>query len=93
MTVRFHRNPDGEPHIHDHGVSEAEVVEALGRPLLQAAGRDESTILIGRTVAGRVLKIIFADARDGDGIFVITAYDLPAKQARALRRRLRRKRP
>lgn len=80
MDVRFHTNPDGEPHIYDHDVAEEEVLEALARPLERISGRDESTILIGRTVAGRVLKIIFADARDSQGIFVITAFDLPAKQ-------------
>ena len=92
MNVRFHINPDGESHIHDHGVGEGEVLEALAHPLEQIVGRDDSTILIGRTKAGRVLKIIYTDARDGDGIFVITAFDLPAKQWRALRRRLNRRR-
>lgn len=91
MLVRFNSNPDGTPHIHDHGVSEAEVHEALEWPLIQASGGDKSTILIGRTAAGRVLKLIFAESRGEDGIFVITAYDLPPKQLRALRRRLKRK--
>jgi hypothetical protein len=68
------------------------VLEALAAPLEQISGSDESTILIGRTAGGRVLKVRFADARDGDGIFVITAFDLPPKQLRALRRRLKRKR-
>jgi hypothetical protein len=92
LKVRFHTNPDGEPHIHDHGVSENEVSEAMMRPLEQMSGRDQSTILIGRTIGGRVLKIIFTDAREGEGIFVVTAFDLPPKQLRALRRRVRGKR-
>ncbi len=92
MRIRFHADPDGEPHIHDHGVAESEVREALQCPLEEISGRDESTILIGRTSAGRVLRIIFVDARDGNGIFVITAYPLPPKQLRALRRRLKRRR-
>ena len=92
MTIRFHTNPDGEPHVHDHGVDEEEVLQALSQPLEQIAGRDDSTILIGRTTAGRVLKVIFTDARDGDGIFIITAFDLPPKQLKALRRRLKRRR-
>ena len=90
--MRFHTNPDGQPHIHDHGVWENEVLEAMARPLEQTSGRDQSTILIGRTIAGRVIKIIFTDARDGEGIFVVTAFELPPKQLRALRRRLRGKR-
>lgn len=92
MRVRFHTSPDGEPHIHAHGVAEDEVLEALARPLEQISGRDDSTIVIGRTVGGRVLKIIFADTHDAEGIFVITAFDLPDKQRRALRRRLKRRR-
>lgn len=91
MRLRFHANPDGEPHIHDHGVEEWEVHEALQHRLEQVPGRDNSTIFIGRTVGGRVLRIIFSEARDGDGIFVVTAYDLPAKQFRTLRKRLKRR--
>jgi hypothetical protein len=91
VNVRFHTNPDGEPHVRDHGVAEQEVLEALARPLEQIAGGDESTILIGRTAGGQVLKVIFTDALDGDGIFVVTAFDLPPKQLRALRRRSKRR--
>jgi hypothetical protein len=92
VNVRFHLDPDGEPHIYAHNIREAEVIEALARPLEQIAGRDDSVIVIGRTRSGRILRIIYADAADGDGIFVITAYDLPAKQQQALRRRLKQRR-
>jgi hypothetical protein len=61
VEVRFHTNPDGEPHIHDHGVAEAEVREALGQPIIQTAGRNASHVLLVRTSAGRILKIVFAD--------------------------------
>jgi hypothetical protein len=91
VRLRFHRNDGGEPHIHDHGVEEWEVREALQRRLEQVAGRENSTVFIGRTVGGRVLRIVFTEARDGDGIFVVTAYDLPAKQLRTLRKRLKRR--
>jgi hypothetical protein len=89
MRIRYHINPDGEPHIYDHGVFEAEVREALERPLFKMSGRGDSTLWFGSTRAGRILKIVFTDARDGD---VITAYELPPKQQRALRRLLKRKR-
>lgn len=92
MNIRFHTDLDGEPHIHGHNVSEAEVIEVLDRPLERIAGRDSSFITIGRTRAGRILTVIDTLARDGDGIFVITAYDLPVKQVRALNRRLKRRR-
>jgi hypothetical protein len=68
------------------------VIEAVARPLERIAGRDESVVLIGRTRGGRILKVIYAPARDGDGIFVITAFDLPPKQVRALNRRSKRRR-
>lgn len=41
---------------------------------------------------GRYLKVIYSQDDDGEGIFVITAYDLPRRQLRALQRRLRRRR-
>jgi hypothetical protein len=95
LNVRFHTDPDGGAHIHGHKVAEFEVIEALDRPLERTTGRDDSFVAIGRTRSGRVRKIIYALARRGEGIFVITAYDLPAKQWRALQRRLkqRRRRP
>jgi len=92
MRVRFHTDPDGEPHISAHHVETDEVLEALDRIMERTPGRDESFIAIGRTRSGRVLKVIYAIADDGDGIFVITAFDLPPKQQRALQRRLRRRR-
>jgi len=91
MKVRFHLDPDGEPHIHSHGVSEEEVIEAMENRLEEFPGSKGSMVLIGRTRAGRVLRVIYAPSRDGDGIFVITAYDLPPKQYRALLHRLRRR--
>jgi hypothetical protein len=92
MNIRFNIDPDGEPHIHAHNVTAAEVREVLARPLERTAGRENTTIVIGRTRGGRVLRVIHAPSRDGNGIFIITAYDLPPKQMRAAHRRLRRKR-
>ena len=92
MNARFHANSDGEPHIHDHSVSEEEVFDVLERPLERVAGRDDSFVTIGRTRGGRILKVIGVPARDEDGILVITAFDLPARQVRALYRRMSRRR-
>lgn len=90
--LRFYIDPDsGEPHIFEHGVSEAEVGEVLNRPQETLRGRKESSVAHGRTKAGRYLKVIFSPDDDGESIFVITAFDLPAKQIAALKRRLRRK--
>jgi hypothetical protein len=91
MNVRFNTDADGQLHIHAHHVDVSEVLEVLARPIEQAPGRADSTVVIGRTRAGRLLKVIHAPSRDGNGIFVVTAYDLPAKQLRALNRRRRRR--
>jgi len=91
MKIRFNIDHDGQPHIHAHGVSESEVREVLDRPLERTAGKADTSVVIGRTRGGRVLKVIVAPSRDGNGIFVVTAYDLPARQLRALNRRLKRK--
>ena len=93
MRIRFHTDLSGDPHIYNHNVRESEVEEALLRRIETIKGRDESFTAIGLTRSGRTLKIVYAEARDGDGIFVITAYDLPEKQRRALSRRQRRRRP
>lgn len=93
MDLRFYIDPDtGEPHIHAHHVTESEVGEVLDKPLEEIRGRGGSVVAIGRTRAGRHLRVIYSPDDDGAGIFVITAYDLPARQLRALRRRLRRRR-
>jgi hypothetical protein len=93
MQIRFFIDPDtGLPHIDEHGVSEAEAVDVLRKPLEEIGGRGGSVIAVGQTRSGRYLRVIYSPDDDGEGIFVITAYDLPAKQLRALRRRLKRKR-
>jgi hypothetical protein len=92
MRVRFHTELDGTPHIYAHDVSEKEVLEVLAAPLERLRGRDTSSVTIGRTRSGRLLKVVDASANDGDGVFVITAFDLPPKQIRALNRRLKRRR-
>ena len=92
MELRYHLDDSGEPHIYGHGVTELEVEEVLDRPLEKTPGRGESVIALGRTRAGRFLKVIYSPADEGPGIFVISAFDLAPKQVRAMNRRLRRKR-
>ena len=92
MDIRFYIDPDtGLPHIEAHGVDEAEAVDVVRKPVEEISGRGNSVIAIGQTRGGRWLRVIYSPDEDGNGIFVITAYDLPAKQLRALRRRLKRK--
>jgi hypothetical protein len=92
MNVRFHIDPEtGQPHIFDHGVTEDEVREVLRRPGEDRAGDEDSRVAIGRTLAGRYLKVIYVRDPSGGSVFVITAYDLADKPLKAYRRRRRRK--
>jgi Domain of unknown function (DUF4258) len=92
MDVRYYLAPDtNQPHIYDHGITEAEVERVLrgtGEDLPAAKG---SRIKLGQTEAGRYLQVIYVPDDDGKGVFVITAYELRGKAKKALRRRQKRK--
>jgi hypothetical protein len=93
MDLRFHIDADtGQPHIYGHGVTEDEVREVLRGPGEDRAGTEGSRVAIGKTTAGRYLKVIYARDPIGDGAFVITAYDLTGKPLKAYRRRQRKRR-
>jgi uncharacterized DUF497 family protein len=94
MIVKFFIDPEtGQPHIFNHGVTEAEVRQVLARPGLVLKGGENSRFAVGQTEAGRYLKVVHAPRKDGPGIFVITAYELRGKELNAFRRRKRRKQP
>jgi hypothetical protein len=93
MEIRYNRDEDsGLPHIYAHGVSEREVEQVLRRPLETRRGRRNSRVVVGRTDAGRFLRVIAVPDPDGSGLFVVTAFDLQGKPLAALRRRMRRRR-
>jgi len=93
MRIRFYVDPEtGLPHIYAHNVVEQEVEDALLRPAEDGAGRDRTRIAIGRTRAGRMLKVIYVPAQMPSSLFVITAYELRGNQLQAFRRRQKRKR-
>jgi hypothetical protein len=93
MRLRFYIDPEsGAPHIYKHGVSESEVEEILGKAGEDRPGRDGSRVAIGRTLSGRLLRVIYVPDPEPDSNFVITAYELQGKAALAYRRRRRRKR-
>jgi hypothetical protein len=52
--------------------------------------RDGSRHALGQTAAGRYLHVIYVPDEDGDGVFVVTAYEIRGKAFRAYRRRRRR---
>jgi len=92
MRMKLFIDPEtGEPHIFNHGVTEAEVRQILARPGLVLKGRKDSRFALGQTAAGRYLKVVFVPRRHGPGILVATAYDLRGKELKAYRRRQRRK--
>jgi hypothetical protein len=92
MNLRFYCGPEtDEPHIYGHGVDESEVADVLKRPGEDRPGSDGSRIAIGRTRAGRWLRVIYVPDPEPDSVFVITAYDLRGKAMLAYRRRLRRR--
>ena len=92
MKVRFYNDPEsGEPHMARHGVNEQEARDVLVRPLEDCPGQEGSRVAVGRTAAGRYLRVIYVPDPEPDSVFVITAYNLGPKAKRALRRRRRRK--
>ena len=82
----------GRPHIYDHDVSEEEVEEVLESPGEDRPGREGSRVAIGQTEAGRYIRVIYSPDREGDSVFVITAYELKGKPLLAYRRRRRKRR-
>ena len=92
MEIRFYLDPTtGQPHIYNHDVDEEEVEEILKNPGEDRPGQKRSRVAIGRTAAGRYLRIVYTRGPERDGVFVITAYELRGKPLLAYRRRQRRK--
>ena len=90
MEIRFYMDPETElPHIYRHGVDEQEVEEVLCRPLEDRPGSRGSRVAVGKTDAGRYLRVIFVPDDGADSVFVVTAYPIGWNVLRALRRRLK----
>jgi hypothetical protein len=93
VDIRYYMDPETQiPHIRRHGVAEYEVEDVLRRPMEDRPGRDGSRVAVGRTEAGRYVRVIYVPDALLDSVFVITAYQIGPKALRALRRRRRRKR-
>lgn len=54
-------------------------------------GARDSRVAIGRTEAGRILRVIYVRDLKPDSVFVITAYTLAGKPLVAFRRRMKKK--
>jgi hypothetical protein len=93
MHIRFYRDHDtGEPHVLNHGVTEAEVIQIMTRPGEDLPAADGARMALGRTTAGRYLRVIYVPDPEPDSVFVVTAYELRGKPLTAYRRRQRRRR-
>ena len=79
------------PHIYRHGVDEDEVEDVLRKPGEDRPGREGARVAIGRTSAGRYVRVIYVADQEPDSVFVITAYPLTGKPLMAYRRRRRKK--
>jgi Domain of unknown function (DUF4258) len=92
LNIRYHIDADtGQPHIYGHNVTEKEVEEILRRPIENRPGDRGSRVYLGKTGGGRWLRVIVSIDWDGQGVFVITAYDLRGKSLKALRRRMKKR--
>jgi Domain of unknown function (DUF4258) len=90
--MRFYLDPTtGLPHIYDHDIDESEVEKALANSDEDRPGTANSRLAIGRTDAGRILRVIYVRDPEPDSVFVITAYELSGKPLVAFKRRLRKK--
>jgi hypothetical protein len=89
VDIRYYIDPETQqPHIYRHGVAAPEVEDVLRRPM---EDREGARVAVGRTQAGRYLRVIYVPDPVPDSVFVITAYRLGPKALRALRRRRRRR--
>jgi hypothetical protein len=92
MLLRFYIDPESsEPHIYQHGVDEKEVAEVLNAPGEDRPGYNGSRVALGKTHAGRFLRVIYVLDPVPGSAFVISAYDLTGKPLAAYRRRRRKK--
>jgi hypothetical protein len=92
LEIRYNRDREtGLLHFASHDVDEDEVADVLLRPLENLPARRNSRIVIGRTRAGRLLKVIIVPDEDGLGVFVVTAFDLVGKPLKAHNRRMRKR--
>ncbi len=73
-------------HIAEHGVSPAEVEEALGRAPSVRRSRFDRYVAIGPTEGGRLLVVVFLQFKRGV-VRVITARDATSKEKRAYGRK------
>ena len=91
MKVRYYVDADtSEPHIYGHNVHETEVQQVLRRPGEDRPGAGGARVAIGKTQAGRYVRVIYVADPEPNSVFVITAFELTGTPLIAYRRRRRR---
>jgi hypothetical protein len=92
LRTRFYIDPaTGLPHIYNHDVDEAEVIEVMEKPSEDRAGLNGSRIALGQSASGRYLRVIYVAGPEPESVFVITAYEISGKPLAAFRRRRKKK--
>jgi hypothetical protein len=92
VQIRFYIDPTtGVPHIYNHQVDETEVKDVLANSNEDRPGAKNSRVAVGRTEAGRILRVIYVRDPKPDSVFVITAYPLKGKPLIAFKRRMKKK--
>jgi hypothetical protein len=75
-------------HVAAHGVTLDEAREAiLERPYRAAPGRGGTTLIYGRTDAGRYLFVVAI--AEGEEAFIVTARDMTSAEKKTFRRKAR----
>ena len=75
-------------HIAVHGVTLDEVRQALlEHPYWAVPGRDGTTLIYGRTYAGRYLLVVAL--AEGEEAFIVTARDMTEAEKKTFRRKAR----
>ncbi len=92
MEARYYLDEDTGHPPYRHNVSEQEVEEVLVRPGEDRPGREGARVAIGRTRAGRHLRVIYVPDPEAESVFVITAQELKGRPLTAYKRRMRRRR-
>lgn len=91
VRLRFYIDPEtDEPHLYGHDVDEEEVEDVLRHPDEDRQSDGSSRIALGRTRAGRHLRVIYVRDPEPQSFFIVTAYELRGKTLAAFKRRLRR---
>jgi len=92
MDIRYYFDEEmGLPHIYRHGITEDEVEEILNQPGYDRPLRNNARMALGQTRAGRYLKVVYVPDEDGEGVFIVTAYQITGNLLTAFRRWARRR--